>query len=86
MISANAQIGRGGKIRTCDLTVPNRAHCQAVLRPGLDVVSYEKHHQASDFTGENENGQVGFSADFAKKSRICRAATVLWLISFFTES
>ncbi len=25
--------GRGGKIRTCGLTVPNRAHYQAVLRP-----------------------------------------------------
>lgn len=26
-------VGRGGKIRTCGLTVPNRAHYQAVLRP-----------------------------------------------------
>ncbi len=27
--------GRGGKIRTCGLTVPNRAHYQAVLRPEI---------------------------------------------------
>ena len=27
--------GRGERIRTSDLSVPNRAHYQAVLRPGL---------------------------------------------------
>lgn len=27
--------GRGGRIRTCDLSVPNRAHYQAVLRPAI---------------------------------------------------
>ena len=28
---------RGGRIRTCDLSVPNRAHYQAVLRPETET-------------------------------------------------
>ena len=32
-----SQNGRGGKIRTCGLTVPNRAHYQAVLRPVIHL-------------------------------------------------
>ena len=47
--------GRGGKIRTCGLTVPNRAHYQAVLRP---VNFHAKRFQASDFTGEKCDGQA----------------------------
>lgn len=27
------KIGRGGRIRTCGLSLPKRAHYQAVLRP-----------------------------------------------------
>ena len=34
--------GRGERIRTSDLSVPNRAHYQAVLRPAnLPMTSYE---------------------------------------------
>lgn len=39
--AAFGQIGRGGKIRTCGLTVPNRAHYQAVLRPARDHLGNE---------------------------------------------
>ena len=31
-------IGRGERIRTSDLSVPNRAHYQAVLRPELSLL------------------------------------------------
>ena len=58
--------GRGGKIRTCGLTVPNRAHYQAVLRP---VIFYAKRFQESDFTGEYCAGQAKSS-----KYRIILAA------------
>ena len=32
-IFAEGKCNRGGRIRTCDLSVPNRAHYQAVLHP-----------------------------------------------------
>lgn len=45
-------------IRTSDLSVPNRAHYQAVLRPEIfSRVSYKKHYQVPNFTGENANSQ-----------------------------
>ncbi len=51
-------IGRGGKIRTCDLSVPNRALYQAEPRPELSSVSYKKHTQVPNSTGEKLIGQV----------------------------
>ena len=52
-------IGRGEMIRTSDLSVPNRAHYQAVLRPViLTRVSYKKHFQVPNSTGENINSQL----------------------------
>lgn len=42
-------------IRTSDLSVPNRAHYQAVLRP---AVSSRKRFQVSNFTGGKLIGQV----------------------------
>ena len=34
--------GRGERIRTSDLSVPNRAHYQAVLRPELQTAERQK--------------------------------------------
>ena len=51
-------IGRGEMIRTSDLSVPNRAHYQAVLRPAGYGISFEKRFQVPNFTGENSSGQV----------------------------
>ena len=34
--------GRGERIRTSDLSVPNRAHYQAVLRPELVITEDEE--------------------------------------------
>ena len=42
-------IGRGEMIRTSDLSVPNRAHYQAVLRPALSPVSFKKHLSSAEF-------------------------------------
>jgi hypothetical protein len=35
-------VGRGERIRTSDLSVPNRAHYQAVLRPVLPLTNVLK--------------------------------------------
>ena len=35
-------VGRGERIRTSDLSVPNRAHYQAVLRPELTLIESGK--------------------------------------------
>lgn len=51
-------IGRGEMIRTSDLSVPNRAHYQAVLRPEINSVSFEKQSQVPNFTGEKPIGQA----------------------------
>ena len=48
-------VGRGERIRTSDLSVPNRAHYQAVLRP--EEVRHSKR--------EGEDGQV--SLEFASR-------------------
>ncbi len=66
--------GRGGKIRTCDLTVPNRAHYQAVLRPGYLYVKepFAKRNQNPNSIGENGIGQV------SKKELDSRKAFILW--------
>ena len=46
-------------IRTSDLSVPNRAHYQAVLRPVIiSGVSYKKHYQMPNSTDEKGAGQV----------------------------
>ncbi len=45
-------------IRTSDLSIPNRALYQAEPRPATVArVSYKKHIQVPNFTGENRNSQ-----------------------------
>jgi hypothetical protein len=46
--------GRGERIRTSDLSVPNRAHYQAVLRP--ELITAEKADEHS--IGRQTSGQV----------------------------
>ncbi len=51
-------VGRGERIRTSDLSVPNRAHYQAVLRP--EVVSLRRVIGSAFY--ELEKPRVKFSA------------------------
>ena len=62
-------IGRGERIRTSDLSVPNRAHYQAVLRP--ELITAEKADKHS--IGGQTNGQVEPSSDL-KNCRIAARA------------
>src|SRR5215510_4116438 len=39
-LSWGIKVGRGERIRTSDLSVPNRAHYQAVLRP--EIISWDR--------------------------------------------
>ena len=48
--SADRESGRGDRIRTCDLLVPNQALYQAKLRPDADAPDY----------AENEGGSKRF--------------------------
>ena len=61
--------GRGERIRTSDLSVPNRAHYQAVLRPELMTAEKADEHSIDGQT----SGQVQPSSDF-KNCRIAARA------------
>ena len=79
----NYLTGRGGKIRTCGLTVPNRAHYQAVLRP---VCFTMETIPSVEFYAR----KLQRSSQIAKKPRkngiICKKARPRWLISRFIAS
>jgi hypothetical protein len=61
--------GRGERIRTSDLSVPNRAHYQAVLRPEILKLSRNHSPQGRHSKSGNEDGQADQSLS-SRKSRI----------------
>jgi hypothetical protein len=66
--------GRGGKIRTCGLTVPNRAHYQAVLRPEFHYGIYRRKNVWSSQTPIKSS----------IRRIICLAALPRWLSALFS--
>ena len=53
-------IGRGERIRTSDLSVPNRAHYQAVLRPELTSVKQTNWHSRGRLSKRSSCIVIGY--------------------------
>ena len=82
--------GRGERIRTSDLSVPNRAHYQAVLRP--DEVRHSKRRVRAGqvwpqiYAGERRSIRVYPRKSVAKNSFVWASARARWLMRFLMVS
>jgi hypothetical protein len=78
-------IGRGEMIRTSDLSVPNRAHYRAVLRPEKNLMRFiQETYSSAEFYRRKSHWSSSSAVKSRKNRIIFFIARARWLISPLT--